>query len=280
MAQKVVKSKVLTTMESNTNYFGCTFYLKNYVELENSCFDNCSFRSKVDLYAKHLKFHNCSFSDVFTLIVDEWNSDAIIEDIQQYRSATAIYSGYLDYLPKELTELKNLTTISLRKSFIQTLPREIGQLQKLRYLNLLCNPLKNLPREIGQLQNLRYLNLYGYSLRKLPKEIWQLRNLRCLNLSGNNELRRLPQGIEQLENITDLYLPRNLRKIPKEISKLPKIKYLHICGYPVTKIPEEIRNMKGLFIEKKCPAVIDIKTHGSSYKKERISNFKKKFSPK
>lgn len=71
MGTKVIKGQVLKEIESNTTYMGCTFYLQKQFDVSNCHFDNCSFRSNLELWAKNsLEFSNCSFSNHFILGVD------------------------------------------------------------------------------------------------------------------------------------------------------------------------------------------------------------------
>ena len=57
---KTIKGKVLTSVEPNTKYMGCTFYLKEIrsQDIVNVEFDNCSFRGNdtyIDLSRKELR---------------------------------------------------------------------------------------------------------------------------------------------------------------------------------------------------------------------------------
>ena len=76
---KTVKGKVLTSVEPETKYMGCTFYLEGEQTLDGCVFDNCSFREHLHYidyrksYDMHPKiqlpseFYSCSFPDDTTI---------------------------------------------------------------------------------------------------------------------------------------------------------------------------------------------------------------------
>ena len=71
----VIKSQTLHKINSDTDYFGCTFYIKNRIEeLQNCKFDNCSFRSKrlEIVQASNCHFINCTFNELLIHKADHY----------------------------------------------------------------------------------------------------------------------------------------------------------------------------------------------------------------
>jgi Leucine-rich repeat (LRR) protein len=110
-----------------------------------------------------------------------------IENIVYMLNLTRVDLGVaaLGILPKEIGQLKNLTTLIATNNHLKDLPKEIGNLTNLEWLALADNHLTSLPSEIGRLQNLRILSLPNNRLTSLPSEIGRLQNLTTLNLSNN-----------------------------------------------------------------------------------------------
>ncbi|WP_372370205.1 leucine-rich repeat domain-containing protein [Candidatus Uabimicrobium sp. HlEnr_7] len=197
-----IRGKSLRTIENNTEYKGCTFYVdeeKSYY-LENSIFDNCSFRTDVEFCTvTHCKFINCGFSDKLRL---DWSGEKITN------------------LPEETGLLPYITELLLCRNLI--IPPEIFLLPRIVHLDLSSNELTKIPKEIGQLSSLQSLYIDDNRLRSLPKEIWQLYSLEYLSLS-TNKLTKIPKEIGQLSSLVYLDLSWNrLTHIPKELEDLPK----------------------------------------------------------
>jgi Leucine-rich repeat (LRR) protein len=108
-------------------------------------------------------------------------------------------------IPRNPSELTQLTWLYLVGDKLNELPKEIGQLTHLEWLDLKGNELNELPKEIGQLTQLIWLDLEGNELNELPKEIGQLTQLTLLNLKGN-ELNELPKEIVSLKKLDTLYI--------------------------------------------------------------------------
>ena len=111
----------------------------------------------------------------------------------------------ITYIPKEIGNLTNLTSLYLDSNQIKELPKEIGNLTNLTSLDLGNNQIKELPKEIGNLTNLTSLDLYKNQIKELPKEIGNLTNLTELYLTSN-QIKELPKEIGNLTNLTSLYL--------------------------------------------------------------------------
>jgi internalin A len=121
-------------------------------------------------------------------------------------------------LPDWVTDLTNLTALSLGGNRLTQLPDTIGNLTNLTTLHLGGNDLTQLPDAIGNLTNLTTLHLYENQLTQLPDTIGNLTNLTELDLHGN-QLTELP---ESLANILDdsLHLQLDGNPLADPIPKL------------------------------------------------------------
>ncbi|WP_417912577.1 COR domain-containing protein [Candidatus Electronema sp. TJ] len=88
-------------------------------------------------------------------------------------------------LPWEISQLQNLSILTLNKNQLTTIPLEICHVTNLAWLELNDNHLVTLPLEICNLTNLTVLYLSNNHLTTLPSEICQLKKLTSLDLSGN-----------------------------------------------------------------------------------------------
>jgi len=157
-----------------------------------------------------------------------------------------LYGYLLTVLPKEIGNLKSLTSLNLGLNQLTTLPKEIGNLINLTSLVLSENELTELPKEIGNLTSLASLDLGYNQLTILPKEIGNLTNLTSLELYGN-KFTELPKEIGNMTSLTSLYLGVNqLTTLPKEIGNLKKLTSLVLCENELTELPKEIGNLTSL----------------------------------
>lgn len=79
------------------------------------------------------------------------------------------------YLPMEIAELKQLSSLDLHGLDLRTLPDNFGQLSELTYLDLSMNKLdiaKELPK-LKQLKNLREINVVGNKADIIALESWR-----------------------------------------------------------------------------------------------------------
>jgi len=161
----------------------------------------------------------------------------------------------LAQLPKEVFNFVNLKRLLLNDTRIENLSDSIGVFTQLSVLEL--NHLEKanvkftrLPDSLVKLKKLETLGLIG-----LPNLDWistlhflqQLPAINNLALMHNN-LRKLPEGIEKLTSLQQIWLGGNLELNPAEVfDKLPFIQQVGFGGSQLAKLPENISNAKGLF---------------------------------
>ncbi|MCV6638569.1 leucine-rich repeat domain-containing protein [Candidatus Albibeggiatoa sp. nov. NOAA] len=143
--------------------------------------------------------------------------------LSQLTDLTTLSLSYNDFetIPQSIAQLKKLSSLSFVYNDIQTLtPSVIEHLSKLTMLDLSGNIIKVLPPEIKYLENVTNLQLWGNLLETLPPEIGQLKNLKTLNVA-DSQLTSLPPEIGQLDNLRELNVAGNfLTKLPRSIYDL------------------------------------------------------------
>ncbi len=83
-------------------------------------------------------------------------------------------------------------------------------------------------------------------LLTLPPKVCALTHLERLWVS-HNRLSSLPEAIEGLLNLKELFLHRNnFESVPVELCRLPSLEILWMNGNKITSIPEEVSNLKTL----------------------------------
>lgn len=85
----------------------------------------------------------------------------------RYSFLKKIYFNHnkLSWLPQQIGEMRNLTTLDLSFNELYTLPPEIGMLTNLKKLLLFENKLSDLPFELGSLYQLEMLGIEGNPMR-------------------------------------------------------------------------------------------------------------------
>lgn len=96
---------------------------------------------------------------------------------------------------------------------------------------------------LEDLLELQVLDASHNNIKKLPNNINLLENLNILNLS-HNKLKDLPDSFSLLRNMKELYLSNNkFSKVPPVLCALPKLRVLSLKDNYITSIPKEISSL-------------------------------------
>ena len=153
----------------------------------------------------------------------------------------------LNTLPKQVSRLRNLTSLNLSGNAIGVLPEFLFSLHKLTSLWLANCGLQQIPSSIAELTKLQALSLHSNNLDDLPQEFERLVDLDLLVISSNR-FRVVPRVLLELRRLVDLdlgsptYAGKNgtLVEIPPEIMNLPELVRLDVDNQPIAKPPAEI----------------------------------------
>src|SRR5579862_9634541 len=102
----------------------------------------------------------------------------------------------LSQIPPQISNLRNLETLIIRKTNIKDLPPELFELPNLRELYIADNHIKQLPSTIAKLKSLRRLDISFNHLKAVPLEVGRLSALEYINLEGN-QVENIPIEILQ-----------------------------------------------------------------------------------
>ncbi|KAJ7410203.1 leucine-rich repeat-containing protein 40-like protein [Willisornis vidua] len=143
----------------------------------------------------------------------------------------------MELLPKDISQLRNLTCLYVDSNNLKKIPAEIGTLSCLERLTLSNNSLSSLPAEIGALQRLQSLHLANNSLTELPAALCQLRSLTFLDVS-DNKIGRISPCIQHLEKLETLLLLFNsLESLPEDVCLLRNLHTLWLGNNHLQSLP-------------------------------------------
>ncbi|XP_045540724.1 leucine-rich repeat protein SHOC-2 isoform X1 [Papilio machaon] len=172
-----------------------------------------------------------------------------------------LHKNKISSLSVQLTQLSNLTTLTLDYNNLTSLPSEISNLKNLVNLNISYNPLNELIPEIGELENLEAFWCNRIGLREIPKEIGKLSKLDTFGARGNelkeipeemtslqklrwltleyNQIETLPNTMDKMESLVHCNLRNNqIREFPMSIMKCPDLMFLQLNNNQISSMPE------------------------------------------
>ncbi|MCH2044027.1 MAG: leucine-rich repeat domain-containing protein [Saprospiraceae bacterium] len=188
-------------------------------------------------------------------------------EIKQLKHLYLIGLG-LRKLPDCICELENLETIDLSYNGLSKLPDSIHQWQKLTILTLAYNKLQKLPESIGQLTQLKSIYLSENELSYLPPSIGNLKRLKIFGAS-NNRLQYLPEEFTNLDSLNTINLAYNyLKELPKEMGEFALLENLYLEANFLESLPRSMQNYKEL----------DLFTlHSNAFSTKHVTRLKKVF---
>ncbi|MBS0288401.1 MAG: DnaJ domain-containing protein [Proteobacteria bacterium] len=162
-------------------------------------------------------------------------------------------SPYLG-IPACISQMPNLISVDLQGNKIASLPDSISNLTNLKHLNLNNNCLSKLPSSFEQLFGLNHLILSNNYFAEIPIEITKLFQLTTLNFENSyektNNIRHLPQEMENLGQLEQLYLSGNaISYLPENVIPFwKKLQILSIANNSLATLPKNIGDLAALKI--------------------------------
>jgi len=167
-----------------------------------------------------------------------------------------VNNANLDWVPEEVSTLKNLESIAFTRNNLVTLHGEVSRMQRLKYINCRHNQLTDSSMPLGFFQNNQNLMVADLShnrLKQVPHELENSRKLVVLNLShndievipmqlfvnlcdlvyldlSNNKLDTIPPQLRRLTNLETLILNHNPleQNQLRQLSSLTNLRQLHL----------------------------------------------------
>ncbi|WP_129020016.1 leucine-rich repeat domain-containing protein [Edaphocola flava] len=181
-------------------------------------------------YAYNLKDVYENAGTVHHLSLDQLGTESIDSLLKFEKLETIIISGLNNnQLPKLLRTLSNLDSLSelyLQDCKFDSLPDEIGLMKRLKVLEIYPNELKHISTKLYSLEQLNSLEL---NLHSIYRDLAKLSNIRtlyieCIDVNGYWET------VLQMKSLEEIYLPKSISYIPKDITNLVNLKKLDISG--------------------------------------------------
>ena len=172
--------------------------------------------------------------------------------------------NYIDELPVELLQLKQLKKIRLYDCNFTQFPAILLKMLTLEEIDLSVNTINDLPSEISKLTNLKKLFLYNCSFNYFPEAVYFIPQLEVLDISYQEDqpafviAKTFPKlkilnlsanfgiSITALQpNLENLDIRNcSLSEIPIAVLGSSKLKKLDVTLNPVTYLPKEITNLQ------------------------------------
>ena len=169
----------------------------------------------------------------------------VAQDVDQWRQAaerdlpnmTADYGQY------------DLHAQDIRPMYVQQVARTLARAaeQGLTHVTIEHLPAASLPHSIGRLPHLEELSVRGTECIGLPDSIGDLANLTHLNVAGNPGIKRLPEGIARLDQLTTLRATAMpLQVLPQGIGGLHRLTELRLSGGSYEQLPQGFTSLSAL----------------------------------
>lgn len=142
----------------------------------------------------------------------------------------AIQGENITKIPPQVYRLPNLKMLVYKNNKISTVSASIANLTTLNVINFDKNQIINFPA-VDRLVNLVDLELSNNQLTRLPKGIERLKKLKSLRVSDNNIDDSTTGVLQKLTQLENLDLGNNkLTQLPPGIEKLKNLQYLRLEG--------------------------------------------------
>uniref|UniRef100_H0VEU2 Leucine-rich repeat-containing protein 7 n=1 Tax=Cavia porcellus TaxID=10141 RepID=H0VEU2_CAVPO len=193
-----------------------------------------------------LDYSHCSLQQVPKEV---FNFERTLEEL--YLDANQI-----EELPKQLFNCQALRKLSIPDNDLSSLPTSIASLVNLKELDISKNGVQEFPENIKCCKCLTIIEASVNPISKLPdaKEIavpemrsmHKLAQLERLDL-GNNEFSELPEVLDQIQNLRELWMDNNaLQVLPGSIGKLKMLVYLDMSKNRIETVDMDISGCEAL----------------------------------
>ncbi len=182
----------------------------------------------------------------------DWQSikDRCLEDYERYHSLNLAHIS-LNQIPKEITNLKNLTVLKINGKKLTCFPDSICKLMQLKTLVLVSAQFTTLPANFVHLTNLTKLFIdINNKLISLPDNFGNMIKLTTIVL-GKCLFTTLPYSFGKLINLRSLKIYGNkMTFLPDSFGKLTNLKILTLGDNNLNNRPEEIKAFSYACLEK------------------------------
>jgi len=166
---------------------------------------------------KELHFYNCKTNNL------DWSPFKKLKKITKLE----LYKTTKNY-PDFINSLSNLKELIFTSSEpLKTIPSSMLKLVSLEKLIIGQNEITKIPDEIKNLKNLKYLDMSFNDISKFSNSLGSLENLEVLLLNNNQINDTLPESLNNLTHLKEIYLENNINVKGKTLSN----ESLNHCRY-------------------------------------------------
>ena len=153
-----------------------------------------------------------------------------------------IANGALTSLPRQLSNLTELTTLIVSNNALEELPECLGALPKLRVLEVANNRIRELPAPLAQLKQLQVVDVTDNEICSIDPLV-EMTELVTLKV-GKNKITAIDLAYESLEHLGTLAAPNNkITRLPRQVGCLPMLVSLDMSHNKIQQIPVELGNL-------------------------------------
>ena len=195
--------------------------------------DSCLYDNDIAVLDSLISINDLEYDSPLVLGTQTWSNGRLKILVAGYYFGGV--NEKLEWLPNNMGDLGELTSLYLEWNALTELPESISQLTSLVNLFVSNNDLVGLPESIGDLENLFFLDLGYNEIESIPNSICNLLSLDYLWLFNN-----------QLDQLPECFCDLNLEWSENDPFFLP---YFAIGGnYLCENLPECVENSENLNI--------------------------------
>jgi Leucine-rich repeat (LRR) protein len=200
-------------------------------------FSSSAFAQKIVTDAELVNFTtytslpDSNFENVYKVNIQ--NIGGIPADITKYKNLQQFFDNgndwdYIDTIPEEFFDLKNLTSVAFNNTNIRSINSSITKLKNLKELNITNNKIVSLPASLSEVASLKKLSI-DQQIQALPP----LPQLEKFEYTFYNDTTKICRGISEMKNLRSLKLNSyggidDIKNIVNQLQNLDKFNELTI----------------------------------------------------
>ena len=194
------------------------------------------------------KLRNTSNETTDIILDENWQKRDSLSYLR-FKNVRNIYFKETDSIPNWIVNFKSLKSIESfpNKKKINYIPKHIGKLKQLTHIELPKNNISKIPHSLYLLKNLQRLNLIANKITEIDSSIDKLQEITIILLSDNIRLNFIPENICNLQNLKSLPLDgTSISYLPQCIKNMQNLERINISNSKIKNINKDILEAKNL----------------------------------